>query len=415
MIALFRHNAFEFARNNLFGTRVVVALLVTSASWCQADDSQDGIAALVQLLNEIDDADFQLDLLKGIQEGLRGRRQIEMPSDWPDLYASKLARSTNSDVRQLARALAVTFGDPQALASLREVIHDADRPASERRSALQSLAGVRPPGFADDLLLLLHQPDVNDLAIKSLAEQDDDRVPPALLAAYPGFDRTRRRLALDALSGRIPFAKAMLVGLENGTIPRSDVTSDIIRKLELLGDDSVRKAVAESWGKTRSTPAEKQRRIAELKQLLTADNEHSPDLAHGRALFSRTCQQCHKLFGEGGEVGPEITGSHRANLDYLLLNVVDPNAAVGKDYQAWNVATDDGRVLVGLVVNETGRTLTLQTSTDTLAIDKNEIEERVQTDMSMMPEGLLDQLTNEQLKDLVAYLASPVQVALPTE
>jgi putative heme-binding domain-containing protein len=414
MFAFSPRAAFEFTRHNALRA-LVVATLLASASRCLADDSQDGIAALVQLLNDIDDAEFQLDLLKGIQEGLRGRRQIEMPSAWPDLYASKLASSPNSDVRARARALAVTFGDPEALASLREIIHDADRSTSERRSALQSLAGVRPPGFADDLLVLLNQSDLNDLAIRSLAEQVDDRVPPALLAAYPGFDRARRHLALDALSGRIPFAKAMLAALEHGTIPRSDVTSDIIRKLELLGDDSLRQAVAESWGKTRLTPAEKQRRIAELKEFLTADSQRSPDLAHGRALFSRTCQQCHRLFGEGAEVGPEITGSHRANLDYLLLNVVYPNAAVGKDYQAWNIATDDGRVLVGLVVNETGRTLTLQTSTDTLAIDKNEIEERLQTDVSMMPEGLLDQLTNEELQDLVAYLASPIQVALPTE
>jgi putative heme-binding domain-containing protein len=166
---------------------------------------------------------------------------------------------------------------------------------------------------------------------------------------------------------------------------------------------------------TRSTPAEKQQRIAELKNALTADNERAPNLPQGRALFARTCQQCHKLFGEGVEVGPEITGSHRANLDYLLLNVVDPNAAVGKDYQAWNIATDDGRVLVGLVTNETARTLTLRTSTAALTVDKDEIEERVQTDLSMMPEGLFDQLTSEQLQDLVAYLASPTQVSLPTE
>ena len=394
---------------------VLTALLVTPASRCLGDDNQDGIAALVQLLNDIDDTEFQLDLLKGIQEGLRGRRQLEMPSAWPDLYESKLANSSNSDVRARARALALIFGDPKALAALRKVIHDATKPIDERRDALQSLAGVRPTGFADDLLSLLNQPDLNDLAIKSLAEQNDVRIPPAVLAAYPSLDRERRHLALDTLSARIPFATAMLAALETGAIPRIDVTADIIRKLELLGDDSIQKAVAQSWGTTRSTPAEKQQRIAELKNALTADNERAPNLPHGRALFARTCQQCHKLFGEGEEVGPEITGSHRANLDYLLLNVVDPNAAVGKDYQAWNIATDDGRVLVGLVTNETARTLTLRTSTAALTVDKDEIEERVQTDLSMMPEGLFDQLTSEQLQDLVAYLASPTQVSLPTE
>ena len=415
MLALSQSGAVEFARHHAFGTIVVVTLLVTPTSCCLGDDNQNGIAALVQLLNEIDDAEFQLDLLKGIQDGLRGRRQIEMPSAWPELYQSKLSTSSHNEVRTRARALALTFGDPKALASLRETIHDAKKLASERRSALQSLAGVRPAGFADDLLLLMNQPDLTDLALKSLAEQDDARIPPAILAMYPNLDRAQRHLALDTLSARIPFAKAMLAALETGAIPRVDVTADIIRKLELLGDESIQQAVAQSWGKTRSTPAEKQRRIAELKQALTVENERAPNLPHGRALFTRTCQQCHKLFGEGEEVGPEITGSHRANLDYLLLNVVDPNAAVGKDYQAWNVATDDGRVLVGLVTNETSKTLTLRTSTATVTIDKNEIEERIQTDVSMMPEGLFDQLTPEQLQDLVAYLASPTQVSLPTE
>ena len=110
----------------------------------------------------------------------------------------------------------------------------------------------------------------------------------------------------------------------------------------------------------------------------------------GRAVFAKTCQQCHTLFGVGGNIGPELTGSNRADLDYLLSNVLDPSALIGKDYQAHVVATADGRVLTGIIRAEDKDAITLATANETLVIPKDEIEERGHSEQSMMPDDLLD-------------------------
>ena len=88
-------------------------------------------------------------------------------------------------------------------------------------------------------------------------------------------------------------------------------------------------------------------------------------------MFDRVCASCHKLYGHGGEIGPDLTGSGRDNLDYLLENIVDPSASVSADFRMVVVAMNDGRVLNGLVKAQTDRTLTLQTQTEALVLDRS--------------------------------------------
>jgi putative heme-binding domain-containing protein len=126
-------------------------------------------------------------------------------------------------------------------------------------------------------------------------------------------------------------------------------------------------------------------------------------------VFTKTCQQCHTLFGTGGKVGPELTGSNRANLDYVLANVLDSSALIGKDYQATVIATEDGRVLTGLVRNENYVSLTLLTANEQIVLPKNEIAERELSTKSMMPDDLWAQLSEHEVRSLVTYLAHPTQ------
>jgi putative heme-binding domain-containing protein len=130
-------------------------------------------------------------------------------------------------------------------------------------------------------------------------------------------------------------------------------------------------------------------------------------------VFHKTCASCHKLFGEGGEVGPDITGSNRANLDYILENVIDPNSVVSKDYKMSTLVLDDGRVVTGLIEKETDSAYTVRTVNDVMLIAKRDVEHRGLSELSLMPEGQLDQLGRDEVRDMIAYLASPSQVLLP--
>ncbi len=122
--------------------------------------------------------------------------------------------------------------------------------------------------------------------------------------------------------------------------------------------------------------------------------------------------QCHTLFGSGGKVGPELTGSNRANLDYLLTNILDPSAVIGKGYQAQIIVTDDGRVFTGILRADDRDSLTLATANDTIVIPKGEIVEQALSPKSMMPEDILKPLAENEIRSLVAYLASPRQVPM---
>src|SRR5207253_713337 len=121
----------------------------------------------------------------------------------------------------------------------------------------------------------------------------------------------------------------------------------------------------------------------------------------------------HTLFDEGGKLAPELTGSQRSSLEYILENVVDPNAVVWARYRATYFETADDRLITGIVLQENESTVTIQTQSGTVTLPRNDIISRQESMLSMMPEGLLESLKPEEVIDLVAYLQSPVQVPLP--
>ena len=147
-----------------------------------------------------------------------------------------------------------------------------------------------------------------------------------------------------------------------------------------------------------------------MKAELTPSALATADKRLGRAVFNTACAACHTLYGHGGQVGPDLTGSGRDNLDYLLDNIVDPGAVVNADFRMSMVDLKDGRTLNGLVAGKTARTLTLKTQTENLALDRGGIENIRDSSLSLMPEGLLESLTGKQVRDLVAYLMNPTQV-----
>jgi putative heme-binding domain-containing protein len=174
----------------------------------------------------------------------------------------------------------------------------------------------------------------------------------------------------------------------------------------------VQQLLEKTWGTVRETPEEKQQMIVQYKQMIEEKKGPKPDPMLGRTIYSKTCQQCHVLFARGGSVGPELTGSNRANLDYLLSNIVDPSAVMAKEYQPTIVLTEDGRVVTGIVRSETDQALTLQTVDGTEVIPKEEIEQRMLSEKSMMPEDQLRPFSPHEIRSLVAYLGTSSQVPM---
>ncbi|MEO1973955.1 MAG: c-type cytochrome, partial [Pirellulaceae bacterium] len=164
------------------------------------------------------------------------------------------------------------------------------------------------------------------------------------------------------------------------------------------------KRVQDTWGKVRVTPEEQKQQIANYKKQLSEKVIDRGDLGKGRALYEKKCANCHRIFGQGGNIGPDLTGAQRSNIDYLLENLVDPSSAVSRDYQMEVLSTDAGRVVTGLIVAETPQAVTIQTVNERLIIPKSEVDERQKSSVSMMPTGLLNELSKDEVRDLVAFL-----------
>jgi putative heme-binding domain-containing protein len=366
---------------------------------------------LLDQLGKTDDPPLHRDVLRGVQEGLSGRRDFPMPAAWRDAYPLLVA-SPLPEVRERGLSLAVLFGDARALTTLREVALDRKAPAAFRQHAVQTLVFKRARDVVPLLQGLLDDPAVRVPSVRGLAGFDDTRTPALLLKRYPTWTDDERADAVATLTSRPAYALALLDAVAADQVPRRDVTAFTVRQLLALNNAAITERVQEVWGSIRPASQEKLAAMARLKAALTPDALKKANLQSGRALYAKHCGACHRLFDEGGTVGPELTGSQRTNLDYVLENVLDPSAIVPREYQVTVFATTSGRVLTGILKKETEQAVTVQTQNELLVLPKEDLESRTPSPLSMMPEGILTPLRPEEVRDLIGYLASPVQVPL---
>jgi putative membrane-bound dehydrogenase-like protein len=368
------------------------------------------LAALVRLLSKGDDA-LRERVLLGVHEALQGKLQVPSPEGWTKLYP-QLVGSTVPAVRERGRLLALIFGDRLALSDLYAIAADARADVDARSQAIASLTRAKAPRLAPLLQSLLTEPALRVPALRGLAAYNDDTTPNAIFKQYANFDIAARQEAVTTLSARTSYALVLLDAVDRGTVPRGDVSALNVKQLQTLDDAQVSSRLARTWGVARPLAADRAALIARHKQRLTAELLAQADLSHGRVIFVKTCSTCHTLFDAGGKIGPELTGSQRGNLDYVLSNVLDPSAVVAKDYQVSLIHTTDGRVVNGIIKREDETHLTVQAATELVMVPKNEIVTRQMTPNSMMPDGLLQSLNEDDVRDLVAYLGSPSQAPL---
>jgi putative membrane-bound dehydrogenase-like protein len=371
----------------------------------------DAVALLVKAAGEATSSDQQLAYLRGIQDGLKGKRQFPMPREWPATF-TKLAALGNNEVRSQVQVLAVVFGDRAAFAALRKTLADTKADVATRQAALTSLVAARDPEVVPILHTLIGDPALRGVALRGLAAFDHPKTPEVILAAYGSFSLAEKRDALATLAARPAYARALMAAVAAKKVPASDVSAETVRQIRNLQDRDLDKQVADLWGTVRDTPADRAKLIKEWRAKLSTPAKVPPDLSLGRAVFAKTCQQCHTLYTVGGKVGPDITGSNRANLDYLLENIFDPSAVIPKEYAATVLTLADGRTVTGIIKEETKAALTVVTDRETLTVPAADVERRTASSLSMMPDDILKQVSEAELRALVAYLQAPNQVPM---
>jgi putative heme-binding domain-containing protein len=386
---------------------VILALVVLHSPGAE----KRPLEALVKVLASSDDVDLQRDVLRGMSDALAGRRTVKAPAGWSAVFR-KCVKSSDPEVRERVLALSVVFGDPEAMATLHRIVESAKGDPGARERALATLLDRRAEGVPELLRKLLDDGVLRRAALRGLAHYDDPKTPHLILGRYGKLSPDEKADAVGTLSSRPAYALALLEAMEKKQVARGDVSPFVARQLVSLGNKQVSDRLNAVWGSIRVTTKDREKLLARYKAMATPDRLKKADRAAGRVVWAKTCASCHVLFGEGGKIGPDLTGSQRTNPEYILHKVLDPNAVVPRDYQTTRIVTVFGRILIGIVKQENDKVVLLQTATEEVRIATSDIEQRDRQTTSLMPEGQLAVLSDKEIRDLLAYLAGNGPVPL---
>jgi len=349
----------------------------------------------------------QVLLLEGMRDGLEGRTDIKTPVSWNAVY-TKLKQG-DKPVAQLAVELSNHFGDTEAAKTALSVLKNQQASVEQRRKSMQMLALRQRPELVKELPVLIRDKNLSLDGIRAVAAYDNEPLARLLIENYPGFNAAEKSEAIQTLASRPKSGWLLTQAISKNVIAKKDIPTYVARQLRRV----VGSGFVEVWGPIDHVAFD-EKTYKKYKTLLSDKAVSEANAGKGRMIFSRTCAPCHKMYGEGGIIGPELTGSNRSNVDYLLGNILDPSGEIQDDYKMVVVTTRDGRTYVGNVAKETERQLTLKiVGQDAVTVNKSDIQTRETTPVSMMPTGLLESLSNQEITELIAYMRTTKQVTIP--
>lgn len=350
-------------------------------------------------------------LLEELLNAATSRGGATMPQHWPQALA-RLSKSNDTNFVRMARATAVQFGDISVLPYYEQIAVSAFEPTNARIEAIRILAAMKDKQLPYAIHLLGDEAVRTDV-IKAFAAYDMPLIFEHLIKRFAEFDNASKTAALSTLASRRSYAEELVSAMESGLIPSNEVPAFIVRQVMSVTDKSVLARLEKTWGKISVSSADKQAQYTKYRPLLMGRSFQRANKSNGRALYDANCGKCHVLFDTGGDIGPNITGANRTNADYWLENILEPNALIGRAYQTTTFILADGRVVSGLVKEENDDAVTVQTATEKLVIPIDDIDDRALANTSLMPEGQLERMSDQQVRELFAYLMGPSQVPRP--
>jgi len=307
-----------------------------------------------------------------------------------------------------AALLSNLLGDPAGRAAARQGFAAAALPEQRRLLALDALIAVGDAETLDAAARALPDPkagsvDFRGKMLASLGRSDSPRVATIVLAAFDRLEPELQPRAVELLTQRTAWAKPLLAAIADKKIAASVLNLNQVRRLNASRDEELIKLVRAQWGTVREDRNPGREQVIDQVRSLVRKSPGDPHA--GVAVFNKVCAQCHKMYGEGTDVGPDITSNGRGSFEQLLSNVLDPSLVIGAAYQATTVATTDGRILTGLLAEDSPQRIVLKTQGGKLeTIPRSQIDEMKLSALSMMPEDLEKQLTPKELADLFALL-----------
>ncbi len=342
-------------------------------------------------------------VLVGMLQALAGRKLEAVPTPLESTFAKLLStEAKNAKVIELALRMSV----PGAVERAMKLVLDQTAKTDDRVALVKSLGETRSTPSVDSLLSLLGETEsevVQAATLSALGFFNEERIAKVVLSRFPRLRPSPQARAIEILCSRPQSAHQLIEAVDNKTIPVTAISLDQVRQMRELNDDPLVKLIAKHWGRVQTTtPLEKQGRIAAVQQLL---NRGKGDVTRGREHYNKVCANCHKLHGQGESIGPDLTGADRKNRELLVRNIVDPSNMIREQYLTHVATSTDGRVLTGLLAESSAETVTLlDAKNKRTVLSRADLDDLQESPVSLMAEKLLDTMTEQQIRDLFAYL-----------
>lgn len=362
----------------------------------------------VSFLERISGGNVELTLaaIDGLLEGQKARPLL--PSANTKSLFTKLNERTDARVKDAARQLGTLWGHEPSVQATLSAVNDSVLPKEKRLQAIAAARQVRSDAAREALLQLTSAENPEPLVIESiraLGAVGGESVGDEFIKQWRTYTPAAQAVAAEVLVSRRPWTIALLSAIEAKTVAAADLPAAAIRALGQSNDPTIRQRATEVIGRIRPPGADKQKIIESKKRMILRGGE--PDMRAGRELTKQHCLVCHKLNGEGADVGPDLTGSGRSTLDALLANVIDPNQIIGKGFENVEVETKDGRSVSGRLVEDTASHVKLLSSgPKEEIIARSDIEQMRVSELSVMPEGL-EQMPDADFRNMILYLLNP--------
>ncbi|WP_438269990.1 PVC-type heme-binding CxxCH protein [Paludisphaera mucosa] len=360
-----------------FGRAVAERVVVGEARGWPADRKPTLDAAAEQALAGL------LDRLPSEGRG----RLVFLGSRW----GSEAMKRASEDV---AKALLARVGDDSKperdrIEAAREVVELRPEDDAVAAGLVAAIAPRTPPALAAGL-------------VEALAKGRARGAGPALLDGLPRMTPATRTLALRALLGRGDWTADLLDAVDSGKVGWDGFSLDQKQALAAHPDKALAEKAARLIARGGALPdADRQAVVEKLSKVVLEGG----DPAHGKKVFVDQCVKCHKHSGEGGNVGPDLSGMASHPRSELLVHIVDPSRSVEGNFVQYTLATADGRVINGLMASESKTAVELlDADAKTHVVLREDIDEMTASRKSLMPEGFEKQVSEADLKDLLAFL-----------
>jgi putative membrane-bound dehydrogenase-like protein len=371
-------------------------------------DGEEALSFLLANVASREVPELHASAVHGLWEAYQGRRNVKEPSHWEEL-SQRISQHPDENVREKALLLKGLFQGNVATGELISLANNAQASQASRRAAILSLGKLEDPAARDALWKLVSDQFLGGAAAESLGGTLTVQEAQRLVDMHSGVWPPGKSGIVVALGSRRDTLPVLLDAIESKKIPSESIDATTWRQFTSVADWDLLTRAREI-NPDLGVPRDQSRIIHAWEEQFTDERLATADAGVGKTIWNNVCAQCHKLFGEGGAIGPELTGAQRSNLRYWLENVLAPSSVVAANYRVTAFLTDDGRVITGVPIAETSEEVTIQTAKEKIVLSKSEIEQRKASELSLMPEGLMDPLDEKARADLLKYLMSPVQV-----